>query len=91
MCNRSLVEVALTGGTDTSDLLGGFEQVDLQRSLQVGSDGGMSGMWYAVVAYAIIPSSIMQVWGCCYAARLHLRGPAASARDSWLRHVMMMS
>ena len=35
LCGRKLVEVALTGGTDTSDLLGSFEQVDLQRYLQV--------------------------------------------------------
>ena len=35
LCNRQLVEIALTGGTDTSDLLGSFEQVDMQRYLQV--------------------------------------------------------
>ena len=35
LCNRRLVEAALTGGTDTSDLLGSFEQVAAQRHLQV--------------------------------------------------------
>lgn len=35
LCGRELVEVALTSGSDTSDLLGSFEQVDSQRNLQV--------------------------------------------------------
>ena len=34
LCGRCLVEIALTGGTDTSDLLGSFEQVDAHRHLQ---------------------------------------------------------
>jgi midasin (ATPase involved in ribosome maturation) len=32
---QKLVEVALTSSTDTSDLLGGFEQLEPRRQLQV--------------------------------------------------------
>lgn len=36
MCTgRELVEITLSGGSDTSDLLGGFEQLDGQRAVQV--------------------------------------------------------
>ena len=35
LCNQQLVEVALTAGSDTSDILGGFEQVEPARKLQV--------------------------------------------------------
>lgn len=34
---RELIEVSLSGGSDTSDLLGGFEQQDPQRAVQVPS------------------------------------------------------
>lgn len=36
---RKLVEVSLSGGSDTSDLLGGFEQLEAQRSVQVSPPG----------------------------------------------------
>lgn len=35
LCNQPLVEVALTSGSDTSDLLGGFEQVEPRRRIEV--------------------------------------------------------
>lgn len=35
LCNQQLVEVALTAGSDTSDILGGFEQIEPARKLQV--------------------------------------------------------
>lgn len=35
MCGCNLIELPLTSGTDTSDLLGGFEQVEPQRKIQV--------------------------------------------------------
>ena len=35
LAERDLVELALTSGTDTSDLLGGFEQLEPRRRLQV--------------------------------------------------------
>ena len=38
LAGRDLVELALTPGTDTSDLLGGFEQLDPRRRLQVGPE-----------------------------------------------------
>jgi midasin len=34
LCGRPLVEMSLTSGTDTSDLLGGFEQLDAGRRTQ---------------------------------------------------------
>lgn len=40
ICGSPLVELSLTSGTDTSDLLGGFEQVELPRKSQVRGDGG---------------------------------------------------
>ena len=36
LARQELVEMALSGGTDTSDLLGGFEQLEPRRRLQVG-------------------------------------------------------
>ncbi|KAK9809153.1 hypothetical protein WJX72_010301 [[Myrmecia] bisecta] len=38
LCGRQLVEMALTSGTDTSDLLGGFEQLEPQRRIQEAAD-----------------------------------------------------
>ena len=35
LAGRPLVELTLTGGTDTSDLLGSFEQQEPARQLQV--------------------------------------------------------
>ena len=35
LCNQPLVEVALTAGSDTSDILGGFEQLEPRRKVQV--------------------------------------------------------
>lgn len=35
LAGQELVEMALSGGTDTSDLLGGFEQLEPRRRLQV--------------------------------------------------------
>ena len=35
LAGQDLVELALNGGTDTSDLLGGFEQLEPSRRLQV--------------------------------------------------------
>ena len=35
LCDAPLVEIPLTAGTDTSELLGGFEQLDLNRRLQL--------------------------------------------------------
>ena len=35
LAGQELVELALNGGTDTSDLLGGFEQLEPGRRLQV--------------------------------------------------------
>lgn len=37
LAGQELVEVALTSSTDTSDLLGGFEQLEPRRQLQVTS------------------------------------------------------
>ncbi len=37
LAGQELVELALNGGTDTSDLLGGFEQLEPGRRLQVSS------------------------------------------------------
>ncbi|KAL0049173.1 hypothetical protein WJX82_008148 [Trebouxia sp. C0006] len=34
LANRKLTEIALTGGTDTADLLGGFEQLEPKRRVQ---------------------------------------------------------
>lgn len=36
LAGRQLTEIALTGGTDTADLLGGFEQLEPKRKVQVG-------------------------------------------------------
>ena len=36
LAGQDLIELALTPGTDTSDLLGGFEQLEPRRRLQVG-------------------------------------------------------
>ena len=35
LAGRKLNEIALTGGTDTADLLGGFEQLEPKRKVQV--------------------------------------------------------
>ena len=35
LCNQPLVELALTAGSDTSDILGGFEQIEAARRIQV--------------------------------------------------------
>ena len=35
LAGRKLTEIALTGGTDTADLLGGFEQLEPKRKVQV--------------------------------------------------------
>ena len=35
LAGRQLTEIALTGGTDTADLLGGFEQLEPKRKVQV--------------------------------------------------------
>lgn len=35
LAGRQLTELALTGGTDTADLLGGFEQLEPKRKVQV--------------------------------------------------------
>ena len=35
LAGRKLTEIALTGGTDTADLLGGFEQLEAKRKVQV--------------------------------------------------------
>lgn len=37
LAGRQLTEITLTGGTDTADLLGGFEQLEPKRKVQVGS------------------------------------------------------
>lgn len=34
LCCRTLTEIALTQGTDTSDLLGGFEQMEIPRMIK---------------------------------------------------------
>ena len=36
LAGQQLTEIALTGGTDTADLLGGFEQLEPKRKVQVG-------------------------------------------------------
>ena len=36
VAGQQLTEIALTGGTDTADLLGGFEQLEPKRKVQVG-------------------------------------------------------
>lgn len=41
LCGRELVELPLTSGTDTSDLLGGFEQMEPERKVQVRGRGGV--------------------------------------------------
>lgn len=38
LAGRQLTELALTGGTDTADLLGGFEQLEPKRKVQVQSN-----------------------------------------------------
>lgn len=38
LAGRPLLEIALTAGTDTSDLLGGFEQLEPSRKVQVRVD-----------------------------------------------------
>lgn len=38
--NRRLTEIALTAGSDTSDILGGFEQLEPKRRIQVRFFGG---------------------------------------------------
>lgn len=42
LAGRPLVELTLTGGTDTSDLLGSFEQQEPARQLQVSLDAQFS-------------------------------------------------
>ena len=37
LAGQQLTEIALTGGTDTADLLGGFEQMEPKRKVQVSS------------------------------------------------------
>ncbi len=39
LSGRPLLELPLTSGTDTSDLLGGFEQMEPERKIQVGDPG----------------------------------------------------
>lgn len=34
LCGRTLTEITLTQGTDTSDLLGGFEQMEIPRMIK---------------------------------------------------------
>lgn len=41
LCGRGLVELPLTSGTDTSDLVGGFEQMEPERKVQVGAGRGL--------------------------------------------------
>lgn len=41
LAGRPLVEMALTGGTDTGDLLGGFEQLEPTRRVQVRPSFGL--------------------------------------------------
>ncbi|GIL72550.1 hypothetical protein Vretifemale_2896, partial [Volvox reticuliferus] len=38
LCGRRLLEISLTSGTDTSDLLGSFEQLEPERRLQEASE-----------------------------------------------------
>ena len=43
LSGQSLVELALTSGTDTSDLLGGFEQLEPARQVQASNWAGIGG------------------------------------------------
>jgi len=58
LCGRSLLELPLNSGTDTSDLLGGFEQVDLSRKrhLLVSSMQGLLAKMVAVEMCLSSPS-----------------------------------
>ena len=56
LAGQELVEVALSGGTDTSDLLGGFEQLEPSRRLQVVLMSGLASQ----AAHAVSSEK-----GCC--------------------------
>ena len=66
LAGQELVELALSGGTDTSDLLGGFEQLEPSRRLQVVPISGLHsnmGMlwglkWDAVCSNSLKPSTL---------------------------------
>lgn len=48
LAGEQLVEVALTSSTDTSDLLGGFEQLEPRRQLQVSAAFPLSEICHAL-------------------------------------------
>ena len=56
LAGRQLTEIALTGGTDTADLLGGFEQLEPKRKVQVSGCCCHNFMLHSVVVglYCIV-------------------------------------
>lgn len=67
---RKLVEVSLSGGSDTSDLLGGFEQLEAQRSVQVSPLSSHSAC-SLIVHLTIQPTGFVQCVG--YVPGLHAK------------------
>ena len=65
LAGRQLTEIALTGGTDTADLLGGFEQLEPKRKVQV-SDCCCDGLTVLLEQELhIVYCVIHQVISCC--------------------------
>ena len=60
LAGQELVEMALSGGTDTSDLLGGFEQLEPRRRLQVAYSMCHLALW-------MCPATLKY---CCYGLKL---------------------
>lgn len=64
LAGRKLTEIALTGGTDTADLLGGFEQLEAKRKVQVSQRAVRNG--------------VLGTLTCCYAVATSKPCPCCS-------------
>lgn len=86
LAGRTLLEVPLTAGTDTSDLLGSFEQ--LEPSRRVAEVGGCVSHTVSVVSCSAgSPVTSGFLWPACWivgASRLVIRGKWSYGRDSWV-------
>eukprot|EP00887_Chlorella_sp_A99_P000601 scaffold17.g601.t1 len=79
LCGQPLVELSLTSGTDTSDLLGGFEQVEMERKIQ--ELANETEALVAAAAEAVLTCS--QGSGSGSAMQQDLDGLLRHAMDAW--------
>ncbi|GMH33343.1 hypothetical protein BSKO_01177 [Bryopsis sp. KO-2023] len=93
LCGRPLVEIALTQGTDTSDLLGGFEQMEVERMVKEVCKSSKAVVYSVIdelvdshmadASHLCAVQRILSAWGtyASFVARNHKLGSTATSKE----------